>query len=661
MGFRFSVFFLLVLGLGTLGILALDPSGQLRGARTGADTSFCSTAPAECAQLFYAPESTAREKLAATYAPIVYLPDLDQPCRRGGSSFSPLPVETVLDNGAVSLRKVSEPGFVKWAPSGADLWLIGGDRYFDAYIDLPGDPNNPGCRYERDGLRFAGEQEHIAYARVVPDEESGGLFLQYWLFYYFNDWNNQHEGDWELIQLRFEASSADEALMQEPSTIALSQHRSGEVAAWSDAKLRRHGSRPIVYVARGSHANYFGPGLYLGRGEDGRGMGCDDASKSGRSVPLGVTLLPESPGGPRDRFAWLAFKGYWGEVKGQSSEGSTAPATKQTWLRPARWQEGLQGTSVSLPYRSSIGPDAARAFCNVVGFGSEFLLPLYRDIPMVSALVLATVSASVLGSLATIRFMPVRPRPLRSARRLGQAFTAAVAVYRRQWCVFVSIGLLVFPLGIIASGVYALTDGLGWLNPQASLPFGAIGRQAGWTLALSGIQVGLATLVVLVVTVMTVASLDRAERAGEQPSFSGLLRLLPAALLARLLAAIAVGALCLTVIGIPLAIRQAVRWAFVDQAVLLDGVSWRAAFAASSVAAGRDEYRVTAGLVLLGLLSVVLVPAVGIGLLLTVKSIPLVYLNLATSALYALLVPYVAIAVSLLYFDLQERATASKE
>ena len=42
---------------------------------------------------------------------------------------------------------------------------------------------------------------HTTYAHIVVDEEEGRLSLQYWFFWYFNDWNNTHEADWENVQL----------------------------------------------------------------------------------------------------------------------------------------------------------------------------------------------------------------------------------------------------------------------------------------------------------------------------------------------------------------------------------------------------------------------------------------------------------------------------
>ena len=38
------------------------------------------------------------------------------------------------------------------------------------------------------------------------------IALQYWFFWYHNPAKNDHEGDWEFIQLLFEASTVEQAL-----------------------------------------------------------------------------------------------------------------------------------------------------------------------------------------------------------------------------------------------------------------------------------------------------------------------------------------------------------------------------------------------------------------------------------------------------------------
>ena len=102
------------------------------------------------------------------------------------------------------------------------------------------------------------------------------LALQYWFFYAFNEFNNLHEGDWEMIQLVFEASDAAEALGEEPVAVGYSSHEGAERAEWGDGKLEIvDGTHPVVYPAAGSHANKFTEALYIGSSAE-QGVGCDD-------------------------------------------------------------------------------------------------------------------------------------------------------------------------------------------------------------------------------------------------------------------------------------------------------------------------------------------------------------------------------------------------
>src|SRR5262249_59654528 len=106
----------------------------------------------------------------------------------------------------------------------------------------------------------------------------GRLALQYWFFYAYNDWNDKHEGDWEMIQLDFNAGSAAEALTRKPTEVGYSQHTGAERADWGAAKLQIvGGTHPVVYPALGSHANYYSSNLHLGR-SGAEGVGCDDTT-----------------------------------------------------------------------------------------------------------------------------------------------------------------------------------------------------------------------------------------------------------------------------------------------------------------------------------------------------------------------------------------------
>ena len=74
------------------------------------------------------------------------------------------------------------------------------------------------------------------YAHVATDPGyPGKVALQYWFFYPFNDFNNTHEGDWEMIQLVFDAKDAAGALNVKPTEVGYSSHEGAERAAWGAA------------------------------------------------------------------------------------------------------------------------------------------------------------------------------------------------------------------------------------------------------------------------------------------------------------------------------------------------------------------------------------------------------------------------------------------
>ena len=117
-----------------------------------------------------------------------------------------------------------------------------------------------------------------------------------------------------MIQLAFDASTPEEALARGPTRIAYAQHGGGETAAWDDGKLEKEATHPVVYVASGSHASQYESALYLGRGRQGAGLGCDDTRGKSylvRPTPILVPTLPPA----RSKHAWLNYRGHsqWAE------------------------------------------------------------------------------------------------------------------------------------------------------------------------------------------------------------------------------------------------------------------------------------------------------------------------------------------------------------
>lgn len=92
----------------------------------------------------------------------------------------------------------------------------------------------------------------------MRDPDSGQLWLQYWLWYIYNDYHlafnaGLHEGDWEMVQVGMDGD--------EPKVAVYAQHDQAERRDWSLVRKTPDG-RPVVFSARGSHDSYFQPGLY---------------------------------------------------------------------------------------------------------------------------------------------------------------------------------------------------------------------------------------------------------------------------------------------------------------------------------------------------------------------------------------------------------------
>ena len=132
--------------------------------------------------------------------------------------------------------------------------------------------------------------------------------------------------------------------------------------------------------------------------------------------------------------------------------------------------------------------------------------------------------------------------------------------------------------------------------------------------------------------------------------------------LGQIVASTLVFLLALTVIGIPIAIWKYVSWQFVQQEILFQDKPMREAFRGSSRIVRGQWWRTVRVAGFLWLVSVVTGPVLGFALIFT--ALPLVWINVLGSLVFALLVPYVAIGRTLLYFDLatrQEEAATEPE
>jgi Vacuolar protein sorting-associated protein 62 len=592
----------------------------------------------------------AAQELIDAYAPIVMLREQqDPPCETSAEQYQPTSVSTMLGNPAVELTRAvpGEPEkLVKRGATAADIAGLG-DEY---HLDIPGDPLEDTCVYARDFARLKreGKAPAVTYAHIAHQVGHPGLAVQYWFFWYFNQFNDVHEGDWEGMQITFEAASPRAALAGGPSEMVLFQHAGGETADWEDSKVEKEGNHPVVYPAAGSHATFYDSTVYVENGQGGSGVGCDNTSEPLRALrlrPVGVPTFPTTTG----RFKWLTYFGHWGEKEKGYNNGPTGPITKTQWLEPFSWMDEQRSTSPRLPGGSIVGPAVTGAFCGTVAEVSNLINLEAKSRP---AAIGTVVGLLVLLGLfiGFTRWGPVDLSDLRRRRAFGQLVRAARQLYGRYWRVLVPIGLTAIPI-------------VGGVNLLAGLVAG--GRGVDDTAGRTGAHLALADLVesigrpiagavVAAVVIVFVRLVVEGAPAGFADSYRGMWRRFRRVVLAQLLATLGVFAIALTVIGLPFAVWKFVGWQFVQQEILFEDKPIRDAFRGSSdLVRGRWWHTVrVAGF--LWLIGVVSGPVVGFTLIFTDFS--LFWINIIGSVVFALLVPYVAAGRTLLYFDLAARA-----
>jgi hypothetical protein len=277
-----------------------------------------------------APASTPAQ-LLARHAPVLVL--------HPGERLSPVPADGFLADSDLQVRAPDGT----WNVSTTPLPQAGPAARLDQRLCRAVDgPAALDCY-------VAAEEAHAAAPTVFGAVFRTGdrIALQYWLFYPVNIFSissakgvfwQSHEGDWEAVTVLLDKR-------ERPALVGLSEHCAGARRDWK--RVERRGSRPVVYVALGSHANYFTPGKKpLARScwpsealafIDAYQVPLFDRAARGRTVvPIVSRVAAATP-------SWMAFAGTWGEDQYVSlpnfaplryGTGPRGPAYHKLWRQP---------------------------------------------------------------------------------------------------------------------------------------------------------------------------------------------------------------------------------------------------------------------------------------------------------------------------------------
>jgi hypothetical protein len=272
---------------------------------------------------------------------------------------------------------------------------------------------------------------------------------------------------------------------------------------------------------------------------------------------------------------------------------------------------------------------------------------------------LALVVLAVLGAASRTRWRPPDPRPIRQSRGGGQILRAARRLYRENRWTFIGIGGIFVPVAVVAAAVQ-------WLLFHRTGLAGFVGLDG----KQGAISVLLALLIGDVGGVFAAAAVTGAVSAAlnELDARRPVTTLLAYSLAIRngralggatALQFMLILLLVISVIGIPFAVYYFIRTSFFAQECVLADETVIDSLRASARLTRRHWWRTFGFTALINVVAILSGPLLGVLiLLLTAQS--LTFIDITGSIVYALVVPYAAIALTLYYFDLQTRPAAGR-
>lgn len=576
------------------------------------------------------------QELLERYSPELMFQRQDTECGKG-EPYRPIDPSLVFAREGVVLRGAN--GAVIDRPTIGDLPPP--SEGADWYLDLPGDALQPGCSYERfhDSLGA----ESVVHGRVAFDpDHPDRLVLQYWFYYVYNDWNDRHESDWEMVQVELPARTIEEAFDVQPLRTAYAQHEGAELSTWTDGSLRVvDGTHPLVFVGVGSHASYYASAHWFGSSAQS-GFGCDETlGPSDRERPPVARLDADSPP------AWLSFTGRWGQREPSFNNGPTGPVTKTQWDQPVTWMEteGRVGAA-SLPAAGTMVTDF---FCAASRFGSVVMFRLIDDTRTVVLLALVALVGLVVLVRST-RWRPADLDPVLQERSAGQIVRSSLRLVRRHRRTFMPLGTLMVLAGVAAGAAQLLVVRTTEVGDVVEV----VDEQSFWAsivvLAVSALVVLPVTALVGVATQLGVRAIDR----GETARARDLVRAAagnPRAIATQVISAVLLIVALASVVLAPIALWLSARWAVVVPAAI------------DSDRPLSSSTRLTAGhrmrsLLLWGTTAaiVALVPPLVGTLVLLLLGWGFGLVNLVAALVAVVLVPTGAVVAALQYGDLSRRS-----
>ena len=135
--------------------------------------------------------------------------------------------------------------------------------------------------------------------------------VQYWFFYFYNDWSKDHPGDWETITVFLDSNES-------PKEVIFSTHYEANKYSWKNIHTYLNTTHPYVYVSNGGHGSYNHSGntpyIKVGYTDNHKGDLIDEflyprVSSIKELVNEKYRYALEE----LEKDSWIGFEGRWGD------------------------------------------------------------------------------------------------------------------------------------------------------------------------------------------------------------------------------------------------------------------------------------------------------------------------------------------------------------
>ena len=258
---------------------------------------------------------TAAQQLADAYAPIAMLREQGHPLRQRRRRLFSAPVDWIFDNPELLLR-ADAGGDVAYDPVLAEGFAPPTSPLPDPEPTSTSRtiPITPGCDYETTSRTVTAtfDLKPTTYVHIVVDAGKRKLYLQYWFWYLFNDWNNLHESDWEMVQLVFDATTRRTRSPFGPDELdSPNTRRSARPLEQQPARDRDEPISTSIPVP--VHTRPIRPRSLYQLGRARQRLWLRQHHPPGPQLPWGPAWLSSLSGRSNRPFAWALFQGRWGQ------------------------------------------------------------------------------------------------------------------------------------------------------------------------------------------------------------------------------------------------------------------------------------------------------------------------------------------------------------